>query len=209
MRAALPAGRVAQFDTACAAARLREAFATRREIVNYKKAMLLLFQDAREVEAPLRQLLMVLYTADFVDGSMSARYEVLSNALQRVRALLLALHDARAVTKSLCALPRHPAAAAALGDPALEHPYRHLHARCGAARVAAFFRALDPACPDLPDSAPDADPAEAARCPPPTAVAAALRDLGWPDYVLDDFVAASLAARGADKALRIRHLFYR
>ena len=95
------------------ACRLPQIFALRRELVNFKKACLRLFHDAQKLEKDLQRHEMFFFRDRDCDrwvehGAVDPLYERACHWHQRAKGLLLAVHDARDLTKMLCALPRHP-----------------------------------------------------------------------------------------------------
>jgi Mg2+ and Co2+ transporter CorA len=95
-----------------------QAFASRRELISFKKVCLHLFQQILEVEKDLRQL-STFFFCDLlaVDSDMDAneadelrisqdRYRELSQSMNHCKGLMQATHDARFFTK-VCDRPRH------------------------------------------------------------------------------------------------------
>lgn len=89
------------------------AFEVRRELVNFKKACLCLFQDAQRLEMALQRQAMYFFrdnpsrSAYHLDERWQSYAEV-ANALENARAVRTALHDVRDMVKAVCTLPRHP-----------------------------------------------------------------------------------------------------
>jgi hypothetical protein len=104
---------------------LARAFDARREIISLKKICLRLFNEGRFLELALMRLGAFFFVDDDASGvsyeggkrgryrdhawvSSQADYQEVSKALHDCRGTLLALQDARDVTKWACCLPRHP-----------------------------------------------------------------------------------------------------
>ena len=101
---------------------LRSAFELRRELISYKKACLCLFQDAQRLELSLHRQAMFFFRdhpsrTAFHLAPHWPEYSSAATALERARAVRVALHDVRDLSKAICALPRHPECAAAPPPP--------------------------------------------------------------------------------------------
>ena len=90
----------------------------RRELINFKKLCLHLWQTASSFEKDLRQLASFFYcrvaeqaAAGEAPETLPRRqsYITVSNALSECRGAVAAVFDARHFSKAICALPRHPA----------------------------------------------------------------------------------------------------
>jgi len=96
----------------CIRDEVQDCLAVRRELINYKKLCLHLWQAGQTVEKDLRQLASFFY-CDMVSDSpppeRRARYIELSNTLNECRGAVKSIHDARYFGKAICNLPRHPA----------------------------------------------------------------------------------------------------
>ena len=97
-----------------------DAFAVRRELINYKKVclhMLLRIQGTERRLARLTTFYFRVHGALIQEGGglfvHHERYTELANALQRCRGLLLAVRDGRDLAKSICCVPRAPCYSAA------------------------------------------------------------------------------------------------
>ena len=96
-----------------------DAFELRGELINYKKALYHLYQEAMALEKDLRQLSALLHCslsaapASVAPGQTGAaadqrdKYVKLSEALMACKGTVLALQDARSFTKAICSVPRH------------------------------------------------------------------------------------------------------
>lgn len=98
-----------------------DCFAVRRELINYKKVCLHLWQTGSAVEKDLRQLSSFFYS-DVLEGGLSTarhgeecapeprrqRYCEIANALHECKGAMAAIWDARYFGKVICNLPRHP-----------------------------------------------------------------------------------------------------
>ena len=187
------------------------AFDLRIELVNLKKCAYHVFAQTASLERQLSQLATFFHhehTEDKVAASASLRgrfflhTERLSNvsdARTRARGAAHAAHDARALAKQVCSLPRHPskgAPAVLSGLPETLHSWRALLAaeealRLSGAPLAAAASSGGEACSGGEASSWYARAQEGLAC------------TDWPAHVLQ-FVRTSLLVRGADKALRMR-----
>ncbi|CAJ1363666.1 unnamed protein product [Effrenium voratum] len=106
----------------CFREEVQTCLAVRRELINFKKLCLHLWQSATSVEKDLRQLASFYYTelvgdplgAEAGDTSDTravrrARYVDMANALNECRGAVAAMFDARHFSKAVCKWPRHPA----------------------------------------------------------------------------------------------------
>ena len=135
---------------------VERCFALRRELVNMKKALLVLFQDAQRVVKQLRRAQNYFHIsqsfeerAQLLDSPRYEQYNSVCETLQRAKGLTRALHDARDLTKGLCTLPRHPeehprtARSGEMAIPAgLRNLPRSMHAWKALANADAFLAAL-------------------------------------------------------------------
>ncbi|CAK0883574.1 unnamed protein product [Prorocentrum cordatum] len=106
---------------ACFRDEVMSCFAVRRELINYKKVCLHLWQTGSAVEKDLRQLSSFFYS-DVLEGGLSTgrhgeecateprrqRYCEIANAMQECKGAMAAIWDARYFGKVICNLPRHP-----------------------------------------------------------------------------------------------------
>lgn len=87
------------------------SLAVRRELINYKKLCLHMWQRGLVVEKDLRQLASFFY-CDLINDEppleKRARYATLSSSMNECHGAVVALHDARYFGKAICNLPRHP-----------------------------------------------------------------------------------------------------
>ena len=97
---------------------VQTCLAVRRELINFKKLCLHLWQTATGFEKDLRQLTSFFFcrVADETPSSESSpdesrrqSYITISNSLSECRGAVAAVFDARHFSKAICALPRHPA----------------------------------------------------------------------------------------------------
>ena len=105
---------VAMRIVACFKDEVQTCLAVRRELINFKKLCLHLWQTAAGLEKDLRQLASFFYcrVVEEVPSGASPRrqsYITVSNALNECRGAVAAVFDARHFSKAICALPRHPA----------------------------------------------------------------------------------------------------
>ena len=135
---------------------VERCFALRRELVNMKKALLVLFQDAQRVVKQLRRAQNYFHIsqsfeerAQLLDSPRYEQYNSVCETLQRAKGLTRALHDARDLTKGLCTLPRHPeehprtTRSGEMAIPAgLRNLPRSMHAWKALANADAFLAAL-------------------------------------------------------------------
>ena len=93
------------------------SFAVRKQLCNFKKVCLHLFQDAQLVGKGLNRLVVYNYkeAERLSNGEYAHRFETqpeeyarLNRALQTCKATKMALNDARDCTKKICMLPRDP-----------------------------------------------------------------------------------------------------
>jgi len=215
---------------ACEAVGVLDAFAVRRELINYKKVCLHMMHRIQGTERKLSRLATFYFrdvqVAEIKRGESrkagefehGERYTALAKALQRCRGLLLAVRDARDLAKSICCVPRQPCYAAA-SVPKLSGLPRTL-AMSKAMDSARIFLVVGPdgegvgdldSGNELPARSVDIDAACSGGQSPGAAAAGetlallvlSLRDaLEWPEHVAD-FVRAALVARGAAKALAV------
>ena len=90
---------------------LGEAFLIRRELCNFKKVCLNIFQEGKVVEKDLRQLAAFFFVDQLAFAEDSVEYERYSHLCDRLmvlRGTLEAVFDFRNTTKAICAMPRHP-----------------------------------------------------------------------------------------------------
>ena len=219
---------VAAVRSACEAVGVLDAFAVRRELINYKKVclhMLLRIQGTERRLARLTTFYFRVHGALIQEGGglyvHHESYTELANALQRCRGLLLAVRDGRDLAKSICCVPRAPCYSAA-SVPRLSGLPNSL-AVAKAARDADLFLSHGEAAVNEGSGSP-AHPASVSWCAASRTegqeaqemsagasaafatlelVERSIREaLGWhPD--VSAFVRASLIARGAAKSLAI------
>lgn len=113
----LPAELAREAEDACARHGLIAAFTCRRELVNFKKILLNLFQESIINERDLKQLA-TFYFTDLLDESTRGApatlsreqvlYTELAQMLMHFTGSKRAVHDARFQTKDICDFPRHP-----------------------------------------------------------------------------------------------------
>ena len=89
---------------------VQTCLAVRRELINYKKLCLHMWQAGSAVEKDLRQLASFFY-CELVTGkapdARRRRYVEIANAFNECRGAVAAIFDARHFSKAICALPRH------------------------------------------------------------------------------------------------------
>ncbi|CAL1142046.1 unnamed protein product [Cladocopium goreaui] len=89
---------------------VQTCLAVRRELINYKKLCLHMWQAGAAVEKDLRQLASFFY-CELVNGkapdARRQRYVEIANAFNECRGAVAAIFDARHFSKAICALPRH------------------------------------------------------------------------------------------------------
>ncbi|CAE8647499.1 unnamed protein product, partial [Polarella glacialis] len=106
---------------ACFSDEVQACLACRRELINFKKLCLHLWQAGSGVEKDLRQLASFFYCEVVSSASDAAeqaawqlkdlrrrRYVEISSALNECRGSVAGIWDARNFAKAICALPRHP-----------------------------------------------------------------------------------------------------
>ncbi|CAE8599730.1 unnamed protein product [Polarella glacialis] len=106
---------------ACFSDEVQACLACRRELINFKKLCLHLWQAGSGVEKDLRQLASFFYCEVVSSASEAAeqaawqlkdlrrrRYVEISSALNECRGSVAGIWDARNFAKAICALPRHP-----------------------------------------------------------------------------------------------------
>ena len=87
-------------------ARLRFAFAFRRDVVELKNIFLRLFNEGRRLETSLASLESYFFRDDTGGGHRNRVWKTLSDALHELRGSLKVLQDAHDVIKWTCCLPR-------------------------------------------------------------------------------------------------------
>jgi hypothetical protein len=111
LRAVLPPAAADAVDRLCAESGVADAFAARRELVNFKKICLNTYQLAKAYEKDLRQLT-TFFFCDMVQTDhrdpAHRRYVELCRIMFEAKGALEAVHDARDITKAIASLPRHP-----------------------------------------------------------------------------------------------------
>lgn len=88
---------------------VQTCLAVRRELINYKKLCLHMWQAGTALEKDLRQLASFFY-CELVGKAPDARrrrYIDIANAFNECRGAVAAIFDARHFSKAICALPRH------------------------------------------------------------------------------------------------------
>lgn len=112
LRAALPPEVAEHVLTTCERHAVPDAFAIRRELVNYKKAMLHAHDAAHRLEKDLRQLVAFFRKVDWSEGDRFFRHSEphasLCDALAGCSGVLGALQDGRNCTKAVCTVGRWP-----------------------------------------------------------------------------------------------------
>lgn len=114
LRAVLPPEVAEHVLTVCERHAVPDAFAIRRELVNYKKAMLHAHDAAHRLEKDLRQLVAFFRKVDWSEGDRFFRHSEphasLCDALAGCSGVLGALQDGRNCTKAVCTVGRWPGA---------------------------------------------------------------------------------------------------
>lgn len=114
LRAVLPPQVAEHVLTTCERHAVPDAFAIRRELVNYKKAMLHAHDAAHRLEKDLRQLVAFFRKVDWNKGDVFFRHSEphasLCDALAGCSGVLGALQDGRNCTKAVCSVGRWPGA---------------------------------------------------------------------------------------------------
>eukprot|EP00931_Biecheleriopsis_adriatica_P108516 TRINITY_DN82840_c0_g1_i1.p1 TRINITY_DN82840_c0_g1~~TRINITY_DN82840_c0_g1_i1.p1 ORF type:complete len:694 (+),score=148.12 TRINITY_DN82840_c0_g1_i1:34-2115(+) len=94
---------------------VQTCLAVRRELINFKKLCLHVWQAGSAVEKDLRQLASFFFCEvvetpgrDSAQELRRRRYVEISEGLNQCRGAVVALHDVRHFSKAICALPRHP-----------------------------------------------------------------------------------------------------
>lgn len=112
----LPPQAVKQFEDLCEKYGLKRAYLLRFELVNFKKLLLRLSQEAKLLEKDLHQSVVfshvegetnILGREWSASGDLNS-YHLVAEALQSCRGVTIALEQAREITKKICCLPRHP-----------------------------------------------------------------------------------------------------
>jgi hypothetical protein len=222
---------VAAVCSACEAVGITDAFAVRRELINYKKVMLHMMLNVQRTEQRLARLTTFYYRVHGADMKKQGsgeeyvhdpRYTTLANALHRCRGLLCAVRDGRDLAKSICCVPRQPLYSSASVARLTGLPGSLTIAKTAqSARNFLSSGAVDDGggaeremspdddAPNPPAISGDERPPEAMHRLSAGAVAAHVRlkslvaGLGCKEHV-GEFVRAVLVARGAAKALAVR-----
>ncbi|CAK9010297.1 unnamed protein product [Durusdinium trenchii] len=100
---------LAHFLLNCFRELVQTCLVVRRELINYKKLCLHMWQAGSLLEKDLRQLASFFY-CELVKGSNSPeqeRYVNIANAFNECRGALAVIFDARHFSKAICAWPRH------------------------------------------------------------------------------------------------------
>jgi hypothetical protein len=159
---ALDAGSAAAAVAIARSAGVAAAFEVRRELQNFKKALLIVFHDAQRLERTLQRHELYFFRdreCDRYHQHVDASYAAACGARQHAKGLLVAIHDARTTTKLLCCLPRHPDAAEGV-DPRLRNMPASFGSWAALTKAEAFADAA------LADSAHAAPPPALADDPP-------------------------------------------
>ncbi len=231
LQAVLPSQVADHVLSTCKRHAVPDAFAIRRELVNYKKAMLHAHDAAHRLEKDLRQLVAFFRKVDWNEGDPFFRHSEphasLCDALAGCSGVLGALQDGRNCTKAVCSVGRWPGAPRSVKLerlPASLKVATHLRkAQCFLADSGRVVAVSDSALLDKdlgPEPAPeppsDGSDGEGSSgddddgCPTAQrrfdALITELAETLPPEYshVLH-FVTQVLIVRGAAKALRMRH----
>ena len=89
---------------------LQNAFQVRRELCNFKKVCLNIFQEGKLIEKDLRQLAAFFFVDQITFGSETPehkQYSELCKQLMLLKGALEAVFDSRNWSKQICALPRY------------------------------------------------------------------------------------------------------
>eukprot|EP00873_Tetraselmis_striata_P029932 jgi/Tetstr1/450196/TSEL_037235.t2 len=91
---------------------LADAFHVRRELVNYKKVCLNVYQDSDRLEKDIRQMCSFFHGSDAQEMGdyhvHSDRYTELCQTMNECKGAVAVISDTRRLTKSLCCVPRFP-----------------------------------------------------------------------------------------------------
>eukprot|EP00928_Gymnodinium_smaydae_P045933 TRINITY_DN30578_c0_g1_i1.p1 TRINITY_DN30578_c0_g1~~TRINITY_DN30578_c0_g1_i1.p1 ORF type:complete len:725 (+),score=86.55 TRINITY_DN30578_c0_g1_i1:47-2221(+) len=114
---------LAELILSCVRDEIQTCLAVRRELINFKKLCLHIWQAGSVVEKDLRQLTSFFFCHVVNEGAEECmeqqeplseeqvqhrRYVELAKSLQSCRGCVAALFDARHFSKAICAFPRHP-----------------------------------------------------------------------------------------------------
>eukprot|EP00854_Cymbomonas_tetramitiformis_P012148 gene12148-14354_t len=206
LEACLPSKIVSTIETICGDHGIWSAFSVRKEMINFKKVLLHIMQDAFVLEKQLKRLC-VFFFCDLVptdeepeDTEEQNRYRTLAGIFRRCKGALQVAFDSRNFTKLICGVHRHP-------DYELSAKLKEAPISLGISehisRAAAFLEAhgVEPPCPPL-EASPREVPEALEKCSF-EALLASIAAQGWPTHITS-FVRKVFIARGIAKVTVIR-----